>query len=179
MNGWFCILTALAGLALAQDKQPGSPPSAPGNPASIELTVYLVSGLAQPQAADKDEIPQDLASTLQQLRGVFAYKSYKLIDAVTLRGRNNRGSEVAGRLPDGKFYDFKYIRARISDEKPHLVHLDSLILEIKVTNPNKDYPIALVSTDLDVREGQKTVVGKSTVDAMNALFMVIVPKVIE
>lgn len=179
MKHWFCILTALAGLASAQDKRVVSPPNPPGGTANLTLTVYLVSGLAEAQAVAKDEVPQDLAETLQQLRGVFAYKSYKLIEAVTLRGRNNGGAEVGGELPDYSFYDFKYGRARISAEVPHMVHLDSLRLEITRRHSNRIDTIALVSTDLDVRDGQKTVVGKSAVNRTDALFLVIVPKVVE
>jgi hypothetical protein len=165
------MLTIFAGMATAQDK---------GTAASnVELTVYLVSGSAQPQAAEKDEVPQDLASTLQQLRGVFAYKSYKLIEAVTLRGRNNSGAEVGGKLPDYSNYDFRYARARISPETPRTIHLDALRLEITRHHSDRTEPIALVATDLDVRDGQKTVVGKSAVNATDALFLVIVPKVVE
>src|SRR3984885_7202923 len=175
MKRWCCILTAMSGLALAQDNLPVSPRTA-----NLELTVYLVSGLSQPQAAAKDEVPQDLSPTLQQLRGVFAYKSYKLIEAVTLRGRNNGGSEVAGELPDYSHYDFRYVRARISAETPRVVPLDSLRLEITRRHSERaPDPVALVATDLDVREGQKTVVGKSAVNGADALFLVIVPKVVE
>ena len=179
MKRSICILVTLAGLASAQDKPPVlSPNPLSSSPVNLELTVYLVSGFGQPQAASKDEVPQDLAATLQQLRSVFAYKSYKLLEAITLRGRNFSGSEVAGELPDGKYYDFRYVRARISAETPHMVHLDSLRLEISWSRARKDQ-MALVSTDLDVREGQKTVVGKSAVAGTDALFLVIVPKVIE
>jgi hypothetical protein len=167
-----CILAAAAALVSAQDK-----PVLTNNPLNLELTVYLVSGLAQPQA--KDEVPADLVSTLQQLRGVFAYKSYKLIEAVTLRGRNNGGSEVAGELPDYSHYDFRYVRARISAETPHVVRLDSLRLEITRNHLNRNDVIALVSTDLDIKDGQKTVVGKSAVNGTDAVFLVIVPKVVE
>jgi hypothetical protein len=178
MKCLLCVLTALAGLASAQDK----PVVLLSSPSNLELTVYLVSGLAETQAATKDDVPQDLAATLQQLRGVFAYKSYKLIDAVTLRGRNNGGAEVAGELPDYSRYDFKYLRARISAETPHVVRLDSLRLEIsrrRLGGNGANDTVALVSTDLDIRDGQKTVVGKSAVNGKDALFLVIVPKVIE
>jgi len=179
MKRLFCILTALAGLVSAQDKPLISIPNPSGGNVNLELTVYLVSGLAEAQGAVKDEVPQDLAATLQQLRGVFAYRSYRLIDAVTLRGRNNGGAEVAGELPDYSHYDFRYVRARISSETPHLVHLDSLRLEITRRHTDRIDNVALVSTDLDVREGQKTVVGKSAVNGKDALFLVIVSKVIE
>jgi hypothetical protein len=177
MKKWVCIvstLIAVAGLSPAQDRKISPLLVAPAGVPNVELTVYLVSGLAQAQASGKDEVPADLAETLQQLRGVFAYKSYKLIEAVTLRGRSGRGAEVGGQLPDYSQYNFKYLNARVSPEAPHMVHLDGLRLEI-----TRRQSVALVSTDLDVRDGQKTVVGKSAVNATDALFLVIVPKVVE
>ena len=92
MKKWACVVLtaiAVAGLSSAQEKKPTLAPVPPGVP-NVELTVYLVSGLAQPQAGGKDEVPPDLAETLQQWRGVFAYKSYRLIEAITLLGRNGR-----------------------------------------------------------------------------------------
>jgi hypothetical protein len=101
------------------------------------------------------------------------------MEAVTLRGRNFNGAEVAGALPDYSQYDFKYARARISPDAPKLVHLDALRLEISRHHSNRTDTIALVSTDLDVQDGQKTVVGKSAMNGADALFLVIVAKVIE
>jgi hypothetical protein len=145
----------------------------------VALTVYLVSGMAQPQPSGKDEVPADLAETLQQLRGVFTYKSYKLIESVTLRGRNFSGAELAGVLPDSTNYDFSYRNASISPGTPRVVHLDRLRLSITRRHSDRIDTIALVSTDLDVNDGQKTVVGKSAVNATDAIFLVIVPRVID
>jgi hypothetical protein len=166
--------------------------------ANIELTVYLVSGLAQPQAGAAAELPDDLAATLNQMRGVFAYKSYKLVNAFTLRARNGSSAEVAGELPlNGWTYDFRYGNANVFEGTPGVVHINRLRLEIarrgsiinRVTTPSAAAPgnlatpnpntVALVTTDLDIKEGQKTVVGQSAVNGTDALFLVIVPKVLE
>src|ERR1700677_2194879 len=56
--------------------------------ANVELTVYLISGIAQ--GPGTDDVPQELASTVKQLHGLFAYKSYKLSDTLVLRGRTGR-----------------------------------------------------------------------------------------
>ena len=165
--------------------------------ANIELTVYLVSGLAQPQAGAAAELPDDLGPTLNQMRGVFAYKTYKLISAFTLRGRNNSGAESAGDLPLNNWtYDFKYGSAGVLDSTPGVVHINRLRLEIAkrgtfpraaasnvpgaiaLSTPTGNV-VALVSTDLDIKEGQKTVVGQSAVNGTDALFLVIVPKIVE
>src|ERR1700722_8552652 len=68
----------------------------------VELTVYLISGVAQGPATD--DVPQELASTIMQLHRLFAYKSYKLTDTLVLRGRsgspfNGRETESEGVLP--------------------------------------------------------------------------------
>jgi hypothetical protein len=169
---------AVASLAAAQqDKGPAR--LVRDNSANVELTVYLVTGYAQAQPGGKDEVPSDLAATLQQLRGVFAYRSYKLIEAITLRGRNYSGSEVAGGLPNYLHYDFKYKSAMITGETPRTVRIDGLRLEITGRVHQDTEVVALVSTDLDIKEGQRTVVGKSAVNGSDALFLVIVPKVIE
>jgi len=176
MKRILCILAASTALACAQDK-PAVPVAF--TPLNLELTVYLVSGLSQAQANEKDEIPQDLASVLQQLQGVFTYKRYKLIEAVTLRGRNMGGANVEGGLPDYTRYVFRYARARISPETPHIVHLDGLVLKIMRGFKTTAEPIAVVETDLDIKDGQKTVVGKTSVNGPDAIFLVIVPKVVE
>lgn len=171
----FTLIVA-AGLAVAQQDKT---PARMGREANVELTIYLVTGAAQSQAAVKDEVPADLEATLRQLRGVFAYKSYKLIEAITMRGRNLSGSEVEGALPNYMHYDFKYAYVTISPETPHTIRIDGLRLQITQRARQETEVVALVSTNIDVKEGQKTVVGKSAVNGSDALFLVIVPKVIE
>jgi hypothetical protein len=178
MKWWLCCFIALAASAPAQE-QKNSSVDGSKEQVNVALTVYLVSGLAQAEPSAKDDVPQALAETLQQLRGVFAYKSYKLIETVTLRGRNFSGSEVAGGLPDSSRYNFRYARARVSPDAPRLVHLDGLRLEITRRRTDRPDIVALVSTDLDIKDGQKTVVGKSAVNGGDAVFLVIVAKVID
>ena len=184
MKNRFLLLAAAAVLAWAQDKQP-QPLKQPSN---IELTVYIVSGLAQPPAGAKDEIPPDLSSVVQQFHGVFTYKSYKLIDQFELRSRNGGGAEIGGELSyfNGGQYDFKYARAAVSPlpAENSVVHINGLRLDITrrppgplSTQERAPVTVVLVSTDLDVPDGQKTVVGKSAVSG-DAWFLVVVPKII-
>jgi hypothetical protein len=179
MKRLLCVLASVAALGLAQ------PPK--GFYTNIELTVYAVSGLAKEQPnATAEELPDDLAGTIKQLRGVFMYKSYKLIDEFTLRGRNNGGAEIGGEVPyfGGGQYNFKYGMASVEAGTPRVVHINGLRLEVTRRSPfpntnGTPITVALVRTDIDLREGQKTVVGKSAVNGTDALFLVIVPKVIE
>jgi hypothetical protein len=182
MKRILCIWASVAALGWAQI----SPPK--GFYTNIELTVYAVSGLASGPPTPPNELPDDLAATIKQLSGVFMYKSYRLVDQFTLRGRNNGGAQIGGEYPGFNYgqYDFKYREAHVGTETPRVVHINGLRLEITRRPPgpigqNVAPPItvALVSTDIDLREGQKTVVGKSAVNGTDALILVIVPKVIE
>jgi hypothetical protein len=160
----------------------------------VELTVYLISGVAQGPATD--DVPQELASTIKQLHGMFAYKSYKLSDTLVLRGRsgrpyNGRETESEGLLPGTELgYHLSYNSLDVSPGDPRTVHINALGFSLRVpgiTTTSKDgvttdhtQILARIFTDLDVREGQKTVVGKSSVNgAGGALILVIVPKIVE
>ena len=178
---------AVAGIVAAVKKL-DVPPVA----SNIELTVYLVSGSTQAQGTD--EVPQDLAATVKQLHALFPYKAYKLADSFVLRSRSsvNFGpvaAQTEGTLPratnlDNLRYYFGYRSATVSGEPPRVVHLDGLRLDIRtppITTPDNKVrydTLASIATELDIREGQKTVVGKSSVNsAGDALILVIVPKV--
>jgi hypothetical protein len=189
MKLWLCIFVACLGAARADEQ--ASVPAASleaklGTAAqNVELTVYVVSALAQdsaqasrPQPA-REELPQDVTSALQQVRGVFNYKTYRLLDVVTLRGRNFSSSVVGGDLSNSSHYEFQYARARISPEAPRVVHLDGINLQIWRRHADRVDTIVKVVTDLDLREGQKTVLGKSAVDGSDALFLILVPKIVE
>ncbi len=164
----------------------------------VELAVYLISGMAQGQGSD--DVPQELASTVKQLHGMFGYKSYKLSDTLVLRGRAIprgdrplRDTETEGVLPGTTAnlrYHLTYNSLNVSSENPRTVHINGLRFSLQgphVTTTTKENVTtdltqtpANIFTDLDVREGQKTVVGKSSVNsAGDALILVIVPKVVE
>jgi hypothetical protein len=161
----------------------------------VDLTVYLISGVAQ--GPGTDDVPQELASTVKQLHGLFAYKSYKLSDTLVLRGRsgrpyNGRETETEGMLPGttNLTYRLTYNSLEVSPGDPRTIHINALGFSLRgphVTSTSKDNVTtdhtqipANIFTDLDVREGQKTVVGKSSVNsAGDALILVIVPKIVE
>jgi len=176
MKRLFWILAATGVLVCAQEKQPAAS-------TNVEMTIYLISGSAQGTA---DDIPKDLESTVKQLHGVFAYKSYKLSESFILRGRSGNAS-TEGILPgNGLHYSFRYNGVRVSGDAPREVHIDGLNLQLsRHSVATKDFKqtsesVARIYTDLDIREGQKTVVGKSSINsAGDALILVVVPKVID
>jgi hypothetical protein len=174
------LLAVAAALAMGQNAAPDTTVK------DVELTVYLLSGAG----VGADDVPQDLASTVKQLHSLFSYKSYKLTESFILRGRSGPESQyarTAGVLPgSGLNYDFGYYRVRLSPQKPYMVHIDQLHINL-TTDPGygsdgkqRTRTVASIGTDLDLGDGQKTVVGKSSINnAGDALILVIVPKVIE
>jgi hypothetical protein len=181
MKRLFAILAVTAALACGQAK-PAS------QAANIELTVYLLSGVTQGEAAD--DVPQDLAATVKQLRSIFNYKSYKLTESFMLRGRLGGGASAQGMLPGntGIRYEFRYGQVQSSSEAPPVFRINGLRIILTKNgiyhrdSDGKSVPdtLASISTDLDIREGQKTVVGKSSINSTgDALILVIVPKLVE
>jgi hypothetical protein len=154
-------------------------------PADFELTVYLIS--SSPQVGD--QLPDALASTVKQLHGVFAFKGYQLLDSFVLQGIDGQGGNAVGNLSkDGKnsTYRFRYDRAAVSGEGPKVVNLHNLDLQIQSFTGafNKDgYPVShdtTLHTDIDIRDGQKVVVGKSDVNnGESPLILVVTAKVVE
>jgi len=157
---------------------------------NVELTIYLISGLAQGQG---DDVPQELVSTVKQLHGLFAYKSYKLADSVMLRSRAvvppdlRGGAQVDGAALNGR-YSLAYQYLTVSSETPRTIHIEGLNFRLnqprsvtadgKTTTDFSD-TVARISTNLDIREGQKTVVGKSSIGSGDAVILVIVPRIAE
>ena len=182
MKRFLSILAVAAALVYGQEK-PSSTPQA----SNIELTVYLLSGVAQGQMAD--DVPQDLVSTVKQLRSIFNYKSYKLTESFMLRGRLGGGASAQGVLPGGSgiHYEFRYGSAQASSDSSPVIRINGL--RIMLTNnfyrrgedgKTVADPLASISTDLDIREGQKTVVGKSSISSTgDALILVIVPRLVQ
>jgi hypothetical protein len=153
-------------------------------PPNIEFTVYLVSGLTQGAA---DDVPKELASTAKQLHGLFPYKSYRILQSFVLRNRDGREGSTNGSLNStGASYNFRYRSATVSSGTPKIVHIDGMSLTVQTPTPHVDkdgrviYNNAGINTDIDAGEGQKVVVGKSSINGSDdALILVVTAKVVE
>jgi len=168
------------------------PPPAPKN---VELTVYLL--LASDQETSEGSAPSDLENVVKQLRATFAFKGFRTIDTLVVRSRDKQSAEVRGlarldpEIPNPSTYSFSHKAASIvSDEKGRSIRLDGLRFNAHiVSTKQKVEGGALVEyetynagfgTDVDVREGQKVVVGQAAIGGTNnALILVITAKVLE
>lgn len=160
---------------------------------NVELTVQLIYGSAQ--AGEEEPLPDDLASTIEQLRALFPYQSYRLMDSQLLRGRDHERTEASGVLPisgigisQPTVFNFRFTPEVADGAPPHTVRLRELRLGLRlpVRMPDSaegetrfNYVDSGITTELDAREGQKTVVGKSNVGNADAVILVVTPRVIE
>lgn len=156
-------------------------------PLDFELTVYLISTAAQ----GGDQLPEALAGTAKQLHGVFAYKGYQLLESFVLRGRDGQNQNASGQVASAEgtvknsTYAFRYNRASVLDGTPKIVSLQSLNLQIRLftgrdVKGDAQYKTTGLSTDVDIRDGQKVVVGKSDVNnGESPLILVVTAKVVE
>jgi hypothetical protein len=147
---------------------------APGAERDVEVTMYLL--YASAQEVPTATVPSDLDSTVKQLRGVFPYKSYRVLDASVLRGRDGERASVSGTLPGSRTgYSLDYDKATISGQSPRMLRIDNLRLTVNFSDARTG-----IQTNLDAREGQKTVVGKANMASTeDAIFLVVTPKVVE
>lgn len=148
---------------------------------NIELTVYFVVGTDQDKASG-NPIPQDLQSTVSQLKSSFPFKYYGLLDVLSLRARSGVAADTSGQI-GSRITQFKVSSATL-DADGTTIRLDRLHAGMR--NPVQDGPgkITYVDTGIsadvvDVKEGQRLVIGRSSMDGPEkALFLVLIAKVV-
>jgi len=146
---------------------------------NIELTLQFVRASDQPSTSP--ELPADLQGVVKQLRALSPYKSFGLLDTVVTRGRDGqRDGTASGVLPgrsDEKGsieYFIAYgLTSIASDDKGRMVRIDRLKLRFIPHGINPGASNLGIETDIDLREGQKTVIGKSSIDTTGAAMVVV------
>jgi hypothetical protein len=169
---------------------PPRPPAVPKK--NIQLTAYLI--IASPTAAAEAHLPKDLEAPVNQVAAMFPYKSFNVFDAIVMRLRESeKFNNVTGVLPRGQqtfLYGGNY-RLNLSridleaDPAATLMHISGFELNVGVLQgQDKDghdrFQNVALQTNLDIKEGQKVVIGKANIDGSeNALIVVLTAKVVE
>jgi hypothetical protein len=148
---------------------------------NVELTFHLVAGGAA-TAAGTNQIPAGLESVVKQLRSTFSFPSYRVLDTAIIRTRDGSDGEVGGTIPGFGSYIIRFKPIRLSEGTPWQVRLDELMLRQRIVTGVVEKQIqtddAFIKADVDVKDGQRVVVGKSTLrDA--ALFLVVSARVMD
>lgn len=152
-------------------------------PADLELTVQLVLGAptGEPGKASMTDDP-----VIRELRNLLKYKAYSLLDASLLRAMDGSSSEI--RLGDRAEFSFHVRPKVIRDEKSSLIQMEVLLRQIRLagqppnaTSSKPEYITSdLIGTTLNIRSGDKTVVGVSRLDGGDkGLILIISGKVID
>jgi hypothetical protein len=153
---------------------------------NLAFAAHLLVGRHQEAAGPG--LPAELGPVVEQLRGVFNYKSYELLDTLAIRvAEGRRGSsfvEGSVRWPAGSAVpartQLRIEEPRITgeDEKGHSIRIPKLTLKVDLPVSNRaeetQYRSTFIETGLDLREGQKVVVGKASFDGTSdALILVL------
>ena len=153
---------------------------------NIEVSGYIVlaSVESKPEAAN---MPPDLEPVLKQFRSLLNYKSFRVLDTLILRGKENSGMGTTGFLTvpgsQAGTSDFRVQRPTVTDD---IIHLKDLMLRIMIptgyNNVKGDpgYHEVHIATDADVKAGQKVAIGKASVNEKgDALILVVSAKVVD
>jgi hypothetical protein len=159
----------------------------PASAKNIELTVYLLNASEQPVSSQG--VPPDLQGAVDQLKGVFPYKGFRLAESMVVRVRDGQGGSVSGVAPATSegykiFYNFDFRSASITESADgRSIRLNRLKLGAKVPlvlpgpaekSSNVQYQNTGIETEVDVREGKKVVVGKANTDGSSGAMILIV-----
>jgi hypothetical protein len=155
-------------------------------PQNVELTVYMVVGGSE--SANQGAIPKELDGVVAQLKNAFSYKTYRLLDVLTMRTRTGQsvstnssgGSVQVGSLSHPFLTQFQIRSVSVGPEGA--IRIDGLRAnnQMPVSDGNGSgfmYRDLGINADLDIKEGQKVVVGKISMNPNEALFLVLTARV--
>ncbi|MBI4889485.1 MAG: hypothetical protein HY821_02595 [Acidobacteria bacterium] len=166
---------------------------------NIELIAYML--MAAQKGSSGEALPADLEPVAKQLKAVFGYNDLRLVDTAMVRAREGVRIESSGNagvinptLPQANStYQFSIARSIVMpSEKGNLIKLDGFRFGIRVPYATTavqsgqasqgiaplvatqiNYSEVGFNTELDIREGQKVVVGKAKVDGTGSAFILV------
>jgi|ERR1035441_265151 hypothetical protein len=147
-------------------------------PKDIDLVVYMVMASEQPSAGGS--LPPELQPVADELKKIFPYKGFRLLDSILLRTQPGNRANASGTIaPSGEtktmMYDFEVQPSAVTEDlNGRLIRLDNLKLRMVGEGRN-----AGINTEITVREGQRVVVGKSNMGTGGSLILVVTAKVTE
>jgi hypothetical protein len=144
-------------------------------PKDIDIVVSLMVASEQPSAGGGP--PPEMQPVADELKKIFSYKSFQLLDTILLRtqpGNHAIATGTIGRHESKSTYTFDVQPSAVTeDPNGRLIRLDNL--ELRMTGFHE----AMIRTEISVREGQRVVVGKSNMGPDQALILVVTAKVTE
>jgi hypothetical protein len=157
-------------------------------PSNIDLMVYLVVGHEGENTPASAPVPKDLDSVVAQLKNAFAFKNYNLLDVLALRTRTGQEASTTssgGAIQAGTMVQPVVTSMRIGTASmggDGSIHISNLAASIKMpvaVGNGFNYQDLGLHTDLDIKEGQKVVIGRLGIGKDQALFLVMTVKVVQ
>ena len=155
-------------------------PSPAESARDVELTVYVIGASAQ--ASQNTQPVAELEPVIRQLKAVFPYGSYQTLDSMLIRAVEGRSANTKGLLKNFPAAQTGFLNHYLisCDLAPRSgganpgIRLNRFIFSTGI--PNSELRVDM-DTNLDLRDGQKVVVGKTNIDDGNsALFVVVTAK---
>ncbi len=147
-------------------------------PKDVDLIVYMIA--ASEQASADGSLPSELQPVADEVKKIFSYKSFRLLDSILLRTQPGNRASADGVIQTGgeskTSYSFNVQPSTVTeDPQGRLIRLDNLSLILHLPGDRQ----AAIRTEITVREGQRAVVGKSNMGLGQSLILVVTAKVTE
>jgi hypothetical protein len=148
----------------------------------VELTAYFLMAAQQPTQVT--DLPSELNEVATQLKKVMNFRGFRLLNSTIVRTRDGELALIegaAGQPPSRADFSLRINRVDIgAGEKEPTIHLHGLKFSISASPTPSAGPLstekansAQIATDIDVPEGQKVVVGKTSFEISdNAVVLV-------
>ena len=154
-------------------------------PSSVQMHMHVLLASNRTGAAPAGEIPAELKDVITELRGTLTYKNYELITSVLQRlTETNRGLNGSGlaQVPGAAQASLTTAQYEYSVNQLSFVPSASGAQAIQI----QDFSFTLqgegirgrVQTALNLRDGEKVVVGTATIND-RALIVVLIPKIVK
>ncbi|HEV2444782.1 MAG TPA: secretin N-terminal domain-containing protein, partial [Candidatus Sulfopaludibacter sp.] len=155
----------------------------------VVLTMQLVVG-TDTEGAVGGPIPKDLDKVVAELRDVFPFKNYRLMDVLTLRTRigqragteSSGGAMQFGSVTKPVVSNFNFNTSSLGPDGT-TVRLEGLRAQSQIpveASPGQYSRQDLtLTTDVDIKEGQKVVIGRRGINKEQALFLVLSAHVVQ
>jgi hypothetical protein len=163
---------------------------------NVELTAWFVVGSDQPNLTGA-AVPAEIRDVIAQLKNVFTFKDYRMLDTLSLRTRSGSFADTTGILTPGanpRLTEFSIRNASVSEDGA-TVRIDRMHAGLRIpliqregTAGAKDSSVQTkvtymntgIDQDIDVKEGQKVVVGRASLEGPEkALFVIMTARVIQ
>ncbi len=157
---------------------------------NVELTAYFL--VATPQPTQATDLPPELNEVATQLKKVMNFRGFRLLNSTIVRTRDGELALIegaAGQPPSRADFSLRINRVDIgAGEKEPTIHLRGLRFSISASPTPSEGKLlstekassAQIATDINVPEGQKVVVGKTSFEISdNAVVLVLTARVVD